>query len=216
VSEIEMTPNRPAPSFPAKSPAAPTSLHEARLEAVLGRLARSRARRIADLGCGRGALLDRLPGRTAVSEAVAVDLDASPLEAIRARFDNDDRITVKTIQGSLMDGRLQLGPLDSAVLLEVIEHIQPDELSKLEIAVFRAWRPPQVLITTPNADANDYLGVPQGRRRHWDHRFEWGRERFQRWAAGVAARSGYRVEFEAIGWEHPTCGAPTQMAAFEA
>lgn len=211
-----MTTNHPASPTSAKSPVAPTSLHEARLEAVLGRLQDSGANRIADLGCGRGALLDRLPGRTAVIEAVAVDLDAPPLEAIRARFKANDRIKVETVQGSLMDGRLQLGRLDSAVLLEVIEHIQPEELSKLEIAVFRAWRPPQVLITTPNAEANDYLGVPRGRRRHWDHRFEWGRERFQRWAAGVAARSGYRVEFEAIGWEHPTWGAPTQMAAFAA
>lgn len=209
-----MTTNRLVLPMLTKSPAAPTSLHEARLEAVLVRLTQSCARRIADLGCGRGALLDRLPGRTAVAEAVAVDLDAPPLDAIRARFATEDRILVETVQGSLMDGRLNLGPLDSAVLLEVIEHIQPDELSKLEIAVFRAWRPRQVLITTPNADANDYLGVPQGRRRHWDHRFEWGRERFQRWATGVAARSGYRVEFEAIGWQHPTYGAPTQMAAF--
>lgn len=211
-----MTTNHPASPTSAKSPAAPTSLHEARLEAVLGRLQDSGANRIADLGCGRGALLDRLPGRTAVIEAVAVDLDAPPLEAIRARFKANDRIKVETVQGSLMDGRLQLGRLDSAVLLDVIEHIQPEELSKLEIAVFRTWRPPQVLITTPNADANDYLGVPRGRRRHWDHRFEWGRERFQRWAAGVGARTGYRVEFEAIGWEHPTWGAPTQMAAFAA
>lgn len=211
-----MTTNHPVSPTSAKSPSAPTSLHEARLEAVLGRLQDSGANRIADLGCGRGALLDRLPGRTAVIEAVAVDLDAPPLEAIRARFKANDRIKVETVQGSLMDGRLQLGRLDSAVLLEVIEHIQPEELSKLEIAVFRTWRPPQVLITTPNAEANDYLGVPRGRRRHWDHRFEWGRERFQRWAAGVAARSGYRVEFEAIGWEHPTWGAPTQMAAFAA
>lgn len=204
-----MTPN-------AMTPAAPSTLHEARLEAVLGRLVESGARRIADLGCGRGALLDELAGRTAVTEAVAVDLDPSTLDAIRARFAADDRITVQTVEGSLMDGRLNLGPLDSAVLLEVIEHIEPEELSKLEIAVFRAWRPRQVIITTPNAEANDYLGVPPGRRRHWDHRFEWGRERFQRWAGGVAARAGYRVEFEAIGWDHPTFGAPTQMAVFAA
>lgn len=209
-----MTTNRPARSPPAQSPAAPTSLHQARLETVIERLARSSAHRIADLGCGRGALLDRLPGRTAVREAVAVDLETAPLDAIRTRFETDDRITVETVRGSLLDGRLQLGSLDGAVLLEVIEHIPPEELSKLEVAVFGSWRPSQVLITTPNADANDYLGVPPGRRRHWDHRFEWGRERFQRWAAGVAARSGYRVEFEGIGWEHPTWGAPTQMAVF--
>lgn len=209
-----MTPHRPASPPATMTPAAPSALHEARLEAVLGRLVQSGARRIADLGCGRGALLDCLADRTAVTGAVAVDLDPSTLDAIRARFADDDRIRVETVQGSLMDGRLQLGSLDSAVLLEVIEHIPPEELSKLEIAVFRAWRPRQVLITTPNADANDYLGVPRGRRRHWDHRFEWGRERFQRWASGVAARSGYRVEFEAIGWEHPSFGAPTQMAVF--
>lgn len=209
-----MTTNRLGSPPPTMTPAAPSTLHEARLEAVLGRLVQARAQRIADLGCGRGALLDQLPARTAVTEAVAVDLDPSTLAAIRARFAADDRIRVETIEGSLMDGRLNLGPLDSAVLLEVIEHIQPEELSRLEIAVFRAWRPRQVLITTPNADANDYLGVPRGRRRHWDHRFEWGRERFQRWASGVAARSGYQVEFEAVGWEHPTFGAPTQMAVF--
>jgi SAM-dependent methyltransferase len=198
------------------TPEVPGALHESRLDAVLDRLVESGARRIADLGCGRGPLLDHLAGRTAVTEAVAVDLDPSTLDAIRARFAADDRIRVETILGSLMDSRLKLGPLDSAVLLEVIEHIPPEELSKLEIAVFRAWRPRQVIITTPNAEANDYLGLPRGRRRHWDHRFEWGRERFQRWAAGVAARSGYRVEFEAIGWAHPTCGAPTQMAVFTA
>jgi SAM-dependent methyltransferase len=200
----------------AMTPAAPSTFHEARLEAVLARLVESGARRIADLGCGRGALLDQLAGRTAVTEAVAVDLDPSTLDGIRARFAADDRITVETVEGSLMDGRLRLGPLDSAILLEVIEHIDPEELSKLEIAVFRAWRPRQVIITTPNAEANGYLGVPPGRRRHWDHRFEWSRERFQRWATGVAARAGYRVEFEAVGWDHPTFGAPTQMAVFTA
>ncbi|MDO9586769.1 MAG: methyltransferase domain-containing protein [Brevundimonas sp.] len=211
-----MTTNRYVSPPPTMTPAAPTTLHEARLEAVLDRLVAGRARRIADLGCGRGALLDRLAGRTFVTEAVAVDLDAAPLDAITARFAADDRIKVQTVQGSLMDARLKLGPLDAAVLLEVIEHIRPEELSKLEIAVFRAWRPRQVIITTPNAEANDYLGVPRGRRRHWDHWFEWGRERFQRWATGVAARSGYRVEFEAIGSEFPSCGAPTQMAVFTA
>ena len=185
-----MTTHRPASPPAAMTPAAPSTLHEARLEAVLGRLVQADARRIADLGCGRGALLDQLAERTAVVEAVAVDLDPATLAAIRARFAADDRIRVETIEGSLMDGRLNLGALDSAVLLEVIEHIDPEELSKLEIAVFRAWRPRQVIITTPNAEANDYLGVPPGRHRHWDHRFEWGRDRFQRWAAGVAARAG--------------------------
>lgn len=203
-------------AFRPQTPEAPTRLHEARLEAVAAVLAEHDVRRIADLGCGRGALLDRLGATTGVEHVVAVDLDGSILATLKSRLAEVPGPSLDIVEGSLLDGRLRLGPIDAAVLLEAIEHVPPEDLSRLEMAVFRAWRPRLVVMTTPNADANDYLGVPAGRRRHWDHRFEWGRERFERWATGVAARSGYRVEFEAIGWEHPTWGAPTQMAAFQA
>lgn len=206
----------PETSARSQTPEAPSHLHTARLEAVGGVLARHGARRIADLGCGRGALLDHLSTTTSVEHVVAVDLDRATLAALKSRFDQVPGLTLETIEGSLLDGRLRLGPIDAAVLLEAVEHIAPEDLSKLEMALFRAWRPPLVVMTTPNAEANAYLGVPAGRRRHWDHRFEWGRERFERWAGGVARRAGYRVEFHPIGWVHPSLGAPTQMAVFVA
>lgn len=200
--------------MPGQTPEAPTPLHLARLDTVAAVLADHDVRRFADLGCGRGALLDRLAGSTKVDHVVAVDLDGSTLAALQSRLAEVPGLSLEIVEGSLLDGRLRLGPIDAAVLLEAIEHIPPEDLSKLEMAVFRAWRPRLVVMTTPNADANGYLGVPSGRRRHWDHRFEWGRERFERWAQGVARRSGYRVGFQPIGWVHPSFGAPTQMAVF--
>ncbi len=56
--------------------------------------------------------------------------------------------------------------------------------------------------------------LPAGRFRHRDHRFEWTREEFQRWAEGIASRFGYAVRFLPVGEEDPEVGAPTQMGIF--
>ena len=70
-------------------------------------------------------------------------------------------------------------------------------------------------ICTPNAEYNAlYPSLSAGERRHQDHRFEWSRERFGRWASRVAGAFGYRVSLRAVGEEHPQLGAPTQLAVF--
>jgi hypothetical protein len=56
--------------------------------------------------------------------------------------------------------------------------------------------------------------VPAHRRRRPDHRFEWGRARFARWAEGVAARHGYGVERRDVAATHPAYGGPSQLAVF--
>lgn len=77
-----------------------------------------------------------------------------------------------------------------------------------------ACRPGFVLVTTPNNEWNDLLGVPPWGFRHPDHRFEWPRARFAAWARGVAGRNGYRVTLHGIGTAHPLLGCPTQMAVY--
>ena len=59
-----------------------------------------------------------------------------------------------------------------------------------------------------------FAGLPAGRLRHRDHRFEWSRSDFQNWAHGVAARFGYTVRFLPVGPDDSEVGAPTQMAVF--
>jgi hypothetical protein len=97
----------------------------------------------------------------------------------------------------------------------VIEHLDPPRLDAFEHVVFGDAQPATVVLTTPNVEYNAlFPGLPAGRLRHRDHRFEWTRAELGAWAAGVADRHGYRVEHRPVGPEDPARGAPTQMAVF--
>ena len=123
---------------------------------------------------------------------------------------------LKLIQGSLIYRDARLEGFDAAVLMEVIEHLEPDRLRALERAVFEFARPSTVVVTTPNAEYNvKFETLPAGRLRHRDHRFEWARAEYAAWANGVASRHGYAVRYLPVGEEDPALGAPTQMAVFD-
>lgn len=192
-----------------------SDLHEARLAAVLDALETRGVRMVADLGCGPGALVERMVAEPWIERVTAVELRLADLDALRARLDPAAMAKTRIIHGSFTDPTLDLGALDAAVMLETIEHIDPDKLSLVERSVFRAWRPRCVVVTTPNAEFNPVLGVPPNRMRHWDHRFEWGRERFADWAAGVAGRHGYRATTQDVGEGSDRFGSATQMAVFD-
>ena len=71
-------------------------------------------------------------------------------------------------------------------------------------------------MTTPNVEYNAlFETLEAGRFRHPDHRFEWTRQEFESWAAGVGERRGYAARFLPVGPVDETYGAPTQMAIFE-
>jgi 3' terminal RNA ribose 2'-O-methyltransferase Hen1 len=107
----------------------------------------------------------------------------------------------------------RLAGLDAAVLMEVVEHVDPGRLGALEEAVFGAAAPPTVVVTTPNAEYNPrYPGLAPGAPRHPDHRFEWTRAQFRAWAESVAGRHGYAARFEPVGDAEAAVGPPTQMA----
>jgi 3' terminal RNA ribose 2'-O-methyltransferase Hen1 len=187
-----------------------TWLHEQRLGAVLAALQAVGAETILDLGCGEGPLLIRLAQEPAIGRIVGVDLSAQALEKLRLRLaaaPDEIRGKVELVHGSMTEANEAFTGFDAAVLVETIEHMDPDRLSLLERAVFRDMRPTSVIITTPNRDINALLGVPDHRFRHRDHRFEWGEAKFRSWAGGVAQRNAYNVAFEDVA------GA-TQMALF--
>ncbi len=195
----------------------PTALHEERLTIVVETLKRRGAERVLDLGCGDGPLLVALAKDGYFSQLTGLDTSHKALTACshalnKAGVGLDDRITL--LNASFTESEPRLCGYDAAVLLETIEHIPPDRLSKVERAVFDGFRPRLVLITTPNSECNELLGVPSHRRRHPGHKFEWDRAKFESWAGGVAQRNGYEVEFDGIGWSHPTLGAASQMALF--
>jgi hypothetical protein len=95
--------------------------------------------------------------------------------------------------------------------------VDPPRLPALEYAVFGAARPRTVVVTTPNAEYNvRWESLPAGEVRHADHRFEWDRAEFRRWAETVAGHYGYAVVFRPVGPEDPEVGPPTQLALFTA
>lgn len=194
-----------------------TWMHEQRLEAVRRIVRESGANSVLDLGCGDGDLLVRLAAEPQIKRIVGVDLCRASLDRLRARLDTageEARAKVDLVLGSVVEGGSQWTGFDCAVLVETIEHVEPDRLSALERAVFKHMRPATVVVTTPNAEFNPLLGVPSNRFRHPDHRFEWDRAKFQRWAQAVAARSGYTVACQDIAGSHPAHGGASQMAVF--
>ncbi|SDG77669.1 3' terminal RNA ribose 2'-O-methyltransferase Hen1 [Lentzea fradiae] len=194
------------------------SLAAQRKDAVIEELLLARAKRVLDLGCGSGALLRALAAEPQFTEIQAVDVSAKALQEAGRGLDRlgerqRDRITLR--QSALTYADPALAGYDAAVLLEVVEHVDPSRLPALEHSVFVVARPRTVLVTTPNVEYNAlFETLPAGRMRHSDHRFEWTRAEFAQWAAGVAERCGYTVRHVPIGPEDPERGAPTQMAVF--
>ncbi|MEY9910774.1 SAM-dependent methyltransferase [Catenulispora sp. MAP12-49] len=196
------------------------SLATARRAAVVETLHEAEASRVLDLGCGEGALLRDLLKDKAFTEVVGIDVSARALQmaARKLRVDRlpervKARLTLR--QGALTYTDAALAGYDAAVLMEVIEHVDPHRLPALEHAVFRAAHPRAVVVTTPNIEYNArYETLEAGRFRHSDHRFEWTRAEFRAWAERVAASYEYDVRFKPVGEIDPELGPSTQLALF--
>jgi 3' terminal RNA ribose 2'-O-methyltransferase Hen1 len=192
-------------------------LRKAAVVAVLRELG---ARRVVDLGCGEGALLRELVKEPTFTEVLGVDVAARTLRLAARRLGLDRmpdsqraRIALKHSSLSYRDD--DLVDKDAIVLMEVIEHVEPDRLPTLERNVFVHARPAAVVVTTPNAEHNVvYEDMPAGTMRHPDHRFEWTRAELAAWSERVADEHGYAVVFRPVGPEHPVHGPATQMAVF--
>ncbi|MGW5032257.1 3' terminal RNA ribose 2'-O-methyltransferase Hen1 [Streptomyces nigra] len=217
-SEVEDIDNAVADETETEEKPAPLAVQ--RRDAILTALRAAGAARVLDLGCGQGQLVQALLKDPAFTEIVGVDVSVRALTIAGRRLKLDrmgerQAARVKLLQGSLAYTDSRLKGYDAAVLSEVVEHVDPPRLPALEYAVFGSARPRTVLVTTPNVEYNvRWESLPAGHVRHGDHRFEWTREEFRAWAAAVAERHGYGVEFVPVGPDDPEVGPPTQMAVF--
>lgn len=199
----------------------PLRLNEKRLGAVVSVLKARGAKRVLDLGCGSGKLVQALLKEPEFDEIVGVDISHRALESAESRLKLDrlaprQRERVHLFQSALTYRDKRLAGFDAAAVIEVIEHLDRPRLQAFERVVFEHARPGAVALTTPNREYNvRFDGLPAGVFRHRDHRFEWTRREFEEWAGEVAGRFGYGVRFLPVGPEDPEVGAPTQMAVFE-
>ncbi len=197
------------------------SLNEQRLEAVASTLLESGAKRVVDLGCGEGKLLECLLKHRQFEELLGIDVSWRSLERAHERLhlerlNEAQRGRIRFIQSSLTYRDERLAGFDAATVIEVIEHLDPQRLATFERILFECVGARLTVITTPNVEYNQrFTGLPTGQLRHRDHRFEWSREQFQTWASRIAGRYGLRLRFVGIGLEDPELGTPTQMGVFE-
>jgi 3' terminal RNA ribose 2'-O-methyltransferase Hen1 len=198
----------------------PMTLHTQRLNLVATRLKALQAKSILDLGCGEGKLLRRLLADRAFERITGMDVSHRSLEIAMSRLRLDrmperQRKRIQLIQGSLLYRDKRLSGFDAAVLVEVIEHLDPSRLVGLERVLFEFARPHHVIITTPNSEYNVlFPTLPPGKMRHADHRFEWTRPEFAKWSEATATRFGYQVTVEPVGPVDAHHGPPSQMAVF--
>ncbi|MDL4774941.1 3' terminal RNA ribose 2'-O-methyltransferase Hen1 [Actinomadura xylanilytica] len=205
----------------ATEDAAPVTLAERRGRAVLEALREEDARRVIDLGCGSGKLLSRLLQDAFFTEIAGADVSYRALGAAKRRLKwepspnaSSGRLT-DLFQGALTYADERFRGYDAAVLMEVVEHVDPPRLGAVEQVVFGDAAPRVVVVTTPNSEHNvRYEGMAPGAMRHADHRFEWTRAQFREWAGRVAAAHGYQVRHVPVGDDDPEVGAPTQMGVF--
>ncbi len=199
---------------------AKTNLHEHRLAMVRDVLRESGAKRVLDLGCGEGKLLRLLAADNRFTEVVGLDASTRSLQIARERLDrlrvpDERREHVKLLHGGLTYRDARIEGYDAAAVVEVIEHLDPPRLKAFSQVLFGCTRPALVVLTTPNREYNVlFEGLPAGKLRHGDHRFEWTRAEFAEWCAQVCAEFGYAMRIAPLGDEHPEHGAPSQMAIF--
>jgi 3' terminal RNA ribose 2'-O-methyltransferase Hen1 len=198
------------------------SLNERRLDKVTELVAALGVKTVADLGCGEGRLLSRLLDVKALDRVVGMDVSLRSLEHASERLHLDrmaprQRARIDLLHGSLVYRDDRLKGVEAATLIEVIEHLDPPRLAALERVLFEATRPTFIVVTTPNREYNvKFEGLPAGRFRHGDHRFEWSREEFRAWCARQCERFRYEVEYHPVGDEDAALGPPTQLALFSA
>lgn len=201
-------------------PDRPVPLAHRRRGAVLAAIRAAGARSVGDFGCGEGALLRDLVAERSVERIVATDVSVRALRIAAERLHLDrmserERARLEIVQSSLTYRDDRLAGLDAAVLMEVIEHVDPPRLAALQRCVFGFAAPGMVLVTTPNAEYNvRYPALPAGAHRHRDHRFEWTRAQFRAWAERITRDHPYTVRLLPIGPDDPDVGPPTQFALF--
>jgi 3' terminal RNA ribose 2'-O-methyltransferase Hen1 len=206
------------PATEQAPPAQLAPLVERRVQAVLDVLHAERAPCVIDLGCGSGNLLSRLLDDPYFERVVGADVSHRAIAFARRRLrpgpdPRDGPPRLEVFQGALTYADERFRGYDAAVLMEVIEHVDPPRLPAVERVVFGDAQPRVVVVTTPNAEYNvRYDGLTGSR--HPDHRFEWTRWEFRAWAEHAATTYGYRIRYVPVGDDDPEVGPPTQMGVF--
>jgi len=151
---------------------------------------------ILDVGCGEGLYATAFASKLE-DHYYAVDIDPECLEIV------EKRAAKRQIENILLYSSLEEflatyneGLVD-VILTEVIEHMSLEEAKRLIRKLIKQVNFETMVITTPNADFNQFYEVSG--MRHDDHKWEMGKSDFEKWISEVLAYYPYTYTFVAIG-----------------
>ncbi|XP_058442307.1 small RNA 2'-O-methyltransferase isoform X2 [Marmota monax] len=200
-------------------------LYKQRYQFVRDFVDQHKPKKVADLGCGDTELLRLLKIYPCIQRLVGVDIDKEKLQSNGHQLSpylgefvkpRDLDLTVILYHGSVVERDSRLLGFDLITCIELIEHLDSDDLARFPEVVFGYLSPAMIVISTPNSEFNPLF--PTVTLRDADHKFEWNRMEFQTWALQVANRYHYSVEFTGVG--EPPAGAEhvgycTQIGVFQ-
>ncbi|KAJ4976047.1 hypothetical protein NE237_001153 [Protea cynaroides] len=203
-------------------------LSKQRVEYASRHINESCATTLVDFGCGSGSLLDSLLDiPTSLEKMVGVDISRKSLgraaKALHSKLsENSDpaKPSLGIKSALLYDGSItvfdsRLSGFDIGTCLEVIEHMEEEQAHLFGDVALSSFRPRILIVSTPNYEYNSILqrtdlsnkdedsdekmqSLPCKFRNH-DHKFEWTREQFNKWASDLAMRHNYSVEISGVG-----------------
>lgn len=190
---------------------------------------RPQIKKVVDFGCAEGNFLRYLK-KIFLEEVALVDVDDIELEYCieNARplmwdyvFGRETELTVNIFKGSVSDSDIRLSDFDAVTMIELIEHLPNDVLSKLPQNIFGFIKPKIAIVTTPNFEFNvlfSKMKVEGKRFRHPDHKFEWNRNEFKNWCDNII-KMYPQYSYTITGVGHPPqhsqhVGWCTQIAIF--
>ncbi|XP_066480652.1 small RNA 2'-O-methyltransferase [Tiliqua scincoides] len=199
-------------------------LYKQRYQFVKQLVMKHKPKKVADLGCADCRLLWMLKFCNCIEVLVGLDINEDVMKEkmhILTPLPGDyiqpseRSLTITLHQGSVVHKDPCMRGFDMITCIELIEHLEAQELEKFPEVVFGFMSPSMIIISTPNFEFNPLLPTVK-LFRHSDHKFEWNRTEFQNWALDIAARYDYTVEFTGLGAPPPgkDVGFCTQIGVF--
>ncbi|XP_021724803.1 LOW QUALITY PROTEIN: small RNA 2'-O-methyltransferase-like [Chenopodium quinoa] len=217
-------------------------LSKQRVEFALQCIKEYSATSLIDFGCGSGSLLESLVNTpSSLEKIVGIDISQKGLiraaKVLQTKLENlKDEISTSNIKSAILyEGSItafdsRLSEYDIGTCLEVIEHMEEDQAHLFGDIALGLFRPQVLIVSTPNYEYNVILqksnlasqvedpddnALQSCKFRNHDHKFEWTREQFNQWAAGLALKNNYSVEFRGVGGiQGVEPGFASQIAVF--
>ncbi|KAL5012431.1 hypothetical protein ScPMuIL_010982 [Solemya velum] len=170
-------------------------------------LTKYQVKSVVDFGSAECKITSHLKHVKSVERIALVDQDLALIEqrrhSIKPRlhdfvYKRQSSLFIQLFHGNATQLDQRIKDYEAATMVELIEHLFPEDLEGVRNMVFGQFQPRVVVITTPNSEYNvlftDFSGM-----RHSDHKFEWTRQEFQNWCNNTALEYDYSVEYSGIG-----------------